>query len=70
MDGALWLISTAGLGFRFGLGYGFQSLWLHSIMQNMLPLTGLDPQDRSPSLLLKFQLGDQSLTLNQWKNPA
>ena len=28
-----WLISTAGLGF------GFQTLWLHSIMQNMFPLT-------------------------------
>ena len=30
-----WLISTAGLGLRFG----FQTIWLHSIMQNMLPLT-------------------------------
>ena len=26
---ALWLISTAGLGIRFGLGIGFQTLWLH-----------------------------------------
>ena len=32
-----WLISTTGLGFRFRLG--FQTLWLHSIMQNMFPLT-------------------------------
>ena len=35
----LWLISTAGLGFRFRLGYGFQTLWLHNIMLNMFPLT-------------------------------
>ena len=34
----LWLISTAGLRFRFGLGHGFQSLWLHSIMQNMFAM--------------------------------
>ena len=34
-----WLISTARLRFRFGLGFGFQTLWLHSIMQNMFPLT-------------------------------
>ena len=32
-----WLISTARLEFRFG--FGFQTLWLHSIMQNMFPLT-------------------------------
>ena len=35
----LWPISTTGLGFRFGLGLGFQTLWLPSIMQNMFPLT-------------------------------
>ena len=29
----LWLISTAGLG--------FQTLWLHSIMQNAFPLHGI-----------------------------
>ena len=34
----LWLISTAGIAFKFGLGLGFQPLWLHSIMQNMFPL--------------------------------
>ena len=34
----LWLIPTAGLGFRFRLGFGFQTLWLHSIVQNMFPL--------------------------------
>ena len=39
---AQWLISTAGLGFRFRLG--FQTLWLYyaehnNIMQNMFPLT-------------------------------
>ena len=33
----LWLISTAGPGFRFGLR--FQTLWLHSIMQKMFLLT-------------------------------
>ena len=35
----LWIISTAGLGVRFGLRLGFQTLWLRSIMQNMFPLT-------------------------------
>ena len=29
---SLRLISIAGLGFRFGLGLGFQTLWLHSII--------------------------------------
>ena len=33
---SLWLTSTARLGFGFGLG--FQTLWLHSIMQNMFLL--------------------------------
>ena len=32
-------ISTARLGFRFGVRLGFQTLWLYSIMQNMFPLT-------------------------------
>ena len=35
----LWLISIAGLGFRFRLVFGFQTKWLHSIMQKMFPLT-------------------------------
>ena len=34
---SLWLISAAGLGFRFRLW--LKTLWLHSIMQNMFPLT-------------------------------
>ena len=31
-SGVIWLISTAGLGFRFGLGLGSQTLWLYSIV--------------------------------------
>ena len=34
-----WLFSTAGLGFRFGLRLRLQTIWLHSIMQNMFSLT-------------------------------
>ena len=78
----LWLISTAGLGFRFGIRLGFQTLWLHKIMQHMFPMTWIQIQiplpngycthfrDRFLSLLHTFQSGDHSLNLNQWKNPA
>ena len=80
----LWLISNAGLGFRFGLRLGFKILWLHSIMQNMFPLTWTQIwiripfpnsycthfRDRSLSLLHTFQSGDQILNPSQWKNRA
>ena len=74
----LWLISTAELGYRFGLGLGFQKLWLHSIMQNLFPLTSIQIRipfpngycthfrDRCLSVLHTFQSGNP----NQWKNPA
>ena len=47
----LWIISTARLGVRFGLRLGFQTLWLHSIMQNMFPLTQIQIRIPFPQYL-------------------
>ena len=37
-ESASWLISTAGLGFGFGLRLGLLPQWLHCTMQNFFPL--------------------------------
>ena len=46
-------------------------VWIVSQMVTV-PILGTDlyPRDRSLSLFHTFELGDQSLNPNQWKNPA
>ena len=57
---SFWLISTAGLGFRFGFGLGFQILCLHSIIYNTFPLHWLGVGSLLPMRITYCCIGQQS----------
>ena len=63
-------VSTARIQTQIQIWIPFPNGYCTHFRDDLILGMDLHPKDRSLSLLHSFQSGDQSLNLNQWKNPA